>query len=216
MKKSEWVEYYIAVNGDKPSKQELETALNKGEYRVSGEEKKVYNLLYYLIVLVVAFLISYISLNSSSIFNNFDVKENGGFEISETTTLDDDAGEVSNEDEMEENESVDVDAILDGDFTSIAGKWQNKLASPWNQIIIDDDGLIYLPEAKEGWALRDIGLTSEGALTAKIQTGTFITIMPEGVGTHGGKNSDLERARIAVGERLTRFNDPEVFYRLEN
>ena len=46
-------------------------------------------------------------------------------------------------------------------------------------------------------------------------TGSYVNFFPAGVVVKGGEDSDSSKDRIAFGGTVTNYNDPYVFYRLD-
>lgn len=117
---------------------------------------------------------------------------------------------------------LDIIDILDGDFTSLAGTWRNSSDTRWHEIIIDESGIL-----QYGWGdfasypIEELQVVSGGFLygritTGKNGTGSSIAVIPAGVEVAGARNADENRDRIAIGDPLERYNDPQVFYRVED
>ncbi|MBL6504501.1 hypothetical protein JNE31_09020 [Streptococcus suis] len=120
-----------------------------------------------------------------------------------------------------ETSKIDFVELSNRNYSSISGKWASKSATDGEYLEIDENGLVYLPWSESlGLQIVDLKKIGSGWLSGYLSlqegvTGQMITIMPAGVENSDAKNSDSSKDRIAIGDRIERFNDPQVYYRVE-
>lgn len=125
-----------------------------------------------------------------------------------------------------EKRPIDMIALTSGkysgiaqDYSSIAGKWAS-LSTPEGQYLkIDEKGLAYLPwSPSNGMQISYIKSYSSylvGYLKGQNSYSMTISIIPAGFEVEGAENNNSSKDRIAIGDPLDRFNDPQVYYRVE-
>ena len=105
------------------------------------------------------------------------------------------------------------------DYSSIAGKWASLSTPEGKYLRIDENGVAYLPwSTSNGMQISYLDSYSNylvGYLEGQNSYSMTISIIPAGFKVDGADNNDISKDRIAIGEPLDRFNDPQVYYRVE-
>lgn len=127
---------------------------------------------------------------------------------------------------VKDKNGMNIDELARGDYSSIAGTW----GLPNNQglatrVRIDSDGTMYWDNSTtSGQTIHDVVKNSDGSglgvMGAEYDrqsapTGSYVNFFPAGVVVKGGEDSDSSKDRIAFGGTVTNYNDPYVFYRLD-
>lgn len=136
------------------------------------------------------------------------------------------------ESEMKESAKVDgenamnLDELEKDDYSSIAGTWvMPSVQGLATKVRITEDGTIYWDDSTTaGKKLHDVIKNSDGSglgisgveyTHQSAPTGSYVNFFPAGVVVKGGENSDSSKDRIAFGGSTMYYNDPYVFYRLD-
>ena len=102
---------------------------------------------------------------------------------------------------------IDTQAILHGDYSSIAGTWRNKLG---DEIVFNKNGLV------KGGQIHKAGISNEGIIGFDVRTGPTghgIDIYPIGI-TIKWVDSDLSKNRIIAGQTAPNSSE-QVFYKID-
>lgn len=102
---------------------------------------------------------------------------------------------------------LDSQAILQGDYSSIAGTWRNKLG---HEIVFNKNGLV------KGGQIHKAGISNEGIIGFDVRTGSTghgISIYPIGI-TIKWVDSDLSKNRIIAGQNAPNSSE-QVFYKID-
>ena len=102
---------------------------------------------------------------------------------------------------------IDTQAILNGDYSSIAGTWRNDLG---HEIVFNKNGLV------KGGQIRKAGISNEGIIGFDVSTGSTghgIDIYPIGI-TIKWVDSDLSKNRIIAGQTPPNSSE-QVFYKID-
>lgn len=116
---------------------------------------------------------------------------------------------------------IDIVDILEGDYKTLAGRWKNKSGNPrWSEITIDENGVLKNVNEDNGLPIGNVDVINGGYLHGHLMRnstleGTSVAIIPADVEVNGARNADENRDRIAIGDPLDRYNDPQVFYRVK-
>lgn len=116
--------------------------------------------------------------------------------------------------------SLDIDGLLAGDFSSIAGTWRN---AKGNELVFNATGL-----DEPGLEMSDLRLSEEGYLSAGVSTptvgGFILAIVPIGVdipaflrsGVSDADLTDQSQVRIVGGNGLVsaEYSKQEAYYRV--
>ena len=104
-------------------------------------------------------------------------------------------------------QEIDTQAILQGDYSSIAGTWWNELG---HEIVFSKNGLV------ERGQIRKTDISNEGIISFDVRTGTTgygISIYPIGI-TIKWVDSDLSKNRIIAGQNAPDRSE-QVFYKTD-
>jgi len=104
-------------------------------------------------------------------------------------------------------QEIDTQAILQGDYSSIAGTWRNELG---HEIVFSKNGLV------ERGQIRKTDISNEGIISFDVRTGTTgygISIYPIGI-TIKWVDSDLSKNRIIAGQNAPDRSE-QVFYKTD-
>lgn len=104
-------------------------------------------------------------------------------------------------------QEIDTQAILHGDYSSIAGTWRNKLG---HEIVFNKNGLV------KGGQIHKAGISNEGIIGFDVRTGPTghgIDIYPIGI-TIKWVDSDLSKNRIIAGQTPPNSSE-QVFYKTD-
>ena len=104
-------------------------------------------------------------------------------------------------------QEIDTQAILHGDYSSIAGTWRNKLG---HEIVFNKNGLV------KGGQIHKAGISNEGIIGFDVRTGPTghgIDIYPVGI-TIKWVDSDLSKNRIIAGQTPPNSSE-QVFYKID-
>ena len=104
-------------------------------------------------------------------------------------------------------QEIDTQAILHGDYSSIAGTWRNELG---HEIVFNKNGLV------KGGQIYKAGVSNGGIIGFDVRTGPTghgISIYPIGV-TIKWVDSDLSQNRIIAGQTAPN-SSKQVFYKID-
>lgn len=104
-------------------------------------------------------------------------------------------------------QEMDTQAILHGDYSSIAGTWRNELG---HEIVFNKNGLV------KGGQISKAGISNEGVIGFDVRTGPTgygIDIYPIGI-TIKWIDSDLSKNRIIAGQNAPN-SSKQVFYKTD-
>ena len=104
-------------------------------------------------------------------------------------------------------QEIDTQAILHGDYSSIAGTWRNELG---HEIVFSKNGLV------ERGQIRKTDISNEGIISFDVRTGPTgygISIYPIGI-TIKWVDSDLSKNRIIAGQNAPNLSE-QVFYKTD-
>lgn len=104
-------------------------------------------------------------------------------------------------------QEIDTQAILHGDYSSIAGTWRNELGY---EIVFNKNGLT------KGGQISKAGISNEGVIGCDVRTGPTgygIDIYPIGI-TIKWVDSDLSKNRIIAGQNPPNSSE-QVFYKTD-
>ena len=104
-------------------------------------------------------------------------------------------------------QEIDTQAILQGDYSSIAGTWRNELG---HEIVFSKNGLV------ERGQIRKTDISNEGIISFDVRTGTTgygISIYPIGI-TIKWVDSDLSKNRLIAGQAAPTSSE-QVFYKVD-
>ena len=104
-------------------------------------------------------------------------------------------------------QEIDTQAILHGDYSSIAGTWRNELGY---EIVFNKNGLT------KGGQISKAGVSNEGVIGFDVRTGPTgygIDIYPIGI-TIKWVDSDLSKNRIIAGQSAPNSSE-QVFYKID-
>ena len=126
-----------------------------------------------------------------------------------TTTTEEKHTENTTQEKHTENttQEIDTQAILKGNFSSIAGTWRNELG---HEIVFNKNGLI------KGGQIAQSGMGSDGHIGFSVSsgpTGYGIDIYPIGI-TIKWVDSDLSKNRIIAGQNPPNSSE-QVFYKTD-
>lgn len=121
---------------------------------------------------------------------------------------------------------IRIDELAKGDYSSIVGTWvMPNVQGLATKVRIDENGIMYWDNSTTaGKKIHDVlknsdnsalGIVGEEYNHQSAPTGSYINFFPAGVVVKGGENSDSSKDRIAFGNSTTYYNDPYVFYRLD-
>ena len=122
--------------------------------------------------------------------------------------------------------TMNLDELEKDDYSSIAGTWvMPRVQGLATKVRITEDGTMYWDNSTTaGKKLHDIvknsdgsglGISGEEYTRQSAPTGSYVNFFPAGVVVKGGENSDSSKDRIAFGGSTMYYNDPYVFYRLD-
>ena len=104
-------------------------------------------------------------------------------------------------------QEIDTQAILHGDYSSIAGTWRNELG---HEIVFNKNGLI------KGGQIYKSGIGSDGHIDFSVSsgpTGYGMSVYPIGI-TIKWVDSDLSKNRIIAGQNAPNSSE-QVFYKID-
>ena len=104
-------------------------------------------------------------------------------------------------------QEIDTQAILHGDYSSIAGTWRNKLG---HEIVFNKNGLV------KGGQINRGGISTDGVIGFDVRTGPTgygMGIYPIGI-TIKWVDSDLSKNRITAGQ-VPPSSSEQVFYKID-
>ena len=104
-------------------------------------------------------------------------------------------------------QEIDTQAILHGDYSSIAGTWRNELG---HEIVFNKNGLV------KGGQIYKSGIGSDGQIGFSVSTGPTgygMSVYPIGV-TIKWVDSDLSKNRIIAGQTAPN-SSKQVFYKID-
>lgn len=104
-------------------------------------------------------------------------------------------------------QEIDTQAILHGDYSSIAGTWRNKLG---HEIVFNKNGLV------KGGQINRGGISTDGVIGFDVRTGPTgygMGIYPIGI-TIKWVDSDLSKNRITAGQ-VPPSSSEQVFYKTD-
>lgn len=104
-------------------------------------------------------------------------------------------------------QEIDIQAILHGDYSSIAGTWRNKLG---HEIVFNKNGLV------KGGQINRGGISTDGVIGFDVRTGPTgygMGIYPIGI-TIKWVDSDLSKNRITAGQ-VPPSSSEQVFYKTD-
>lgn len=98
-------------------------------------------------------------------------------EVKKTTASSSEAKEKEHKEEKKEVKKMDLEAIANGDYSSIAGVWQDDKG---NKLVFNDKGLVSQELEGYGASLTDYGTASEGIYGGR-DGGFLLEYIPAGV-----------------------------------
>ena len=104
-------------------------------------------------------------------------------------------------------QEIDTQAIIHGDYSSIAGTWRNELGQ---EIVFNKNGLI------KGGQIHKSGIGSDGHIDFSVSTGPTgygMSVYPIGI-TIKWVDSDLSKNRIIAGQNAPNRSE-QVFYKID-
>ena len=104
-------------------------------------------------------------------------------------------------------QEIDTQAILHGDYSSVAGTWRNELG---HEIVFNKNGLI------KGGQIHKSGIGSDGHIDFSVSTGPTgygMSVYPIGI-TIKWVDSDLSKNRIIAGQNAPNRSE-QVFYKID-
>lgn len=117
--------------------------------------------------------------------------------------------------------TMNLEELSEGNLSSIVGTWKNKYGYTFE---IEESGYLYRGDSL-GYPLQDITVSSDGSatgfmnrnLTAGMTPNTtdYVTFIPAGISISGGENADITKDRIGLSGTIAGYNDPQVYYRVE-
>lgn len=126
-----------------------------------------------------------------------------------TTPTEEKHTENTTEEKHTENttQEIDTQAILHGDYSSIAGTWRNETGY---ELVFNKNGLV------KGGQISKAGISNEGVIGLDVRTGPTgygISIYPIGI-TIKWVDSDLSKNRIIAGQNAPNRSE-QVFYKTD-
>ena len=104
-------------------------------------------------------------------------------------------------------QEIDTQAILHGDYSSVAGTWRNELG---HEIVFNKNGLV------KGGQIYKSGIGSDGQIGFSVSTGPTgygMSVYPIGI-TIKWVDSDLSKNRIIAGQTAPNSSE-QVFYKID-
>ena len=98
-------------------------------------------------------------------------------EVKKTVASSSEAKETEHKEEKKEVKKIDLEAIANGDYSSIAGVWQDDKG---NKLVFNDKGLVSQELEGYGASLTDYGTASEGIYGGR-DGGFLLEYIPAGV-----------------------------------
>lgn len=98
-------------------------------------------------------------------------------EVKKTVASSSEAKEKEHKEEKKEVKKIDLEAIANGDYSSIAGVWQDDKG---NKLVFNDKGLVSQELEGYGASLTDYGTASEGVYGGR-DGGFLLEYIPAGV-----------------------------------
>ena len=137
---------------------------------------------------------------------------------SEVKKTDASSSEVKEKEEKKEVKKMDLEAIANGDYSSIAGVWQDDKG---NKLVFNDKGLVSQELEGYGASLTDYGTASEGIYGGR-DGGFLLEYIPAGV-TIGDQvddqgqvvfkdTSDTSKNRLWSGVGIASFGEQGSIY----
>lgn len=137
---------------------------------------------------------------------------------SEVKKTDASSSEVKEKEEKKEVKKMDLEAIANGDYSSIAGVWQDDKG---NKLVFNDKGLVSQELEGYGASLTDYGTASEGIYGGR-DGGFLLEYIPAGV-TIGDQvddqgqvvfkdTSDASKNRLWSGVGIASFGEQGSIY----
>ena len=137
---------------------------------------------------------------------------------SEVKKTDASSSEVKEKEEKKEVKKMDLEAIANGDYSSIAGVWQDDKG---NKLVFNDKGLVSQELESYGASLTDYGTASEGIYGGR-DGGFLLEYIPAGV-TIGDQvddqgqvvfkdTSDASKNRLWTGVGIASFGEQGSIY----
>ena len=137
---------------------------------------------------------------------------------SEVKKTDASSSEVKEKEEKREVKKMDLEAIANGDYSSIAGVWQDDKG---NKLVFNDKGLVSQELEGYGASLTDYGTASEGIYGGR-DGGFLLEYIPAGV-TIGDQvddqgqvvfkdTSDASKNRLWTGVGIASFGEQGSIY----
>lgn len=139
-------------------------------------------------------------------------------EVKKTVASSSEAKEKEHKEEKKEVKKMDLEAIANGDYSSIAGVWQDDKG---NKLVFNDKGLVSQELEGYGASLTDYGTASEGIYGGR-DGGFLLEYIPAGV-TIGDQvddqgqvvfrdSSDATKNRLWSGVGQASFAEQGSFY----
>lgn len=139
-------------------------------------------------------------------------------EVKKTVASSSEAKEKEHKEEKKEVKKIDLEAIANGDYSSIAGVWQDDKG---NKLVFNDKGLVSQELEGYGASLTDYGTASEGIYGGR-DGGFLLEYIPAGV-TIGDQvddqgqvvfkdTSDASKNRLWSGVGQASFAEHGSFY----
>ena len=113
---------------------------------------------------------------------------NASSEVKKTDASSSEAKDKEEKEEKKEVKKMDLEAIANGDYSSIAGVWQDDKG---NKLVFNDKGLVLQELEGYGASLTDYGTASEGIYGGR-DGGFLLEYIPAGV-TIGDQVDDQEQ-----------------------
>ena len=139
-------------------------------------------------------------------------------EVKKTTASSSEVKEKEKKEEKKEVKKMDLEAIANGDYSSIAGVWQDDKG---NKLVFNDKGLVSQELEGYGASLTDYGTASEGIYGGR-DGGFLLEYIPAGV-TIGDQvddqgqvvfkdTSDASKNRLWSGVGIASFGEQGSIY----
>ena len=122
------------------------------------------------------------------------------------------SAEASSEKTQEEKKAMDISALVNGDYSSVKGTWQNTAG---HQLVFNDKGLVSDSYELYGASLTDYG-TAAGGVYGGDTGGFLLEFIPKGIKLADRENfqdnSDANQDRLWTGVGLNSFDEQGQFY----
>ncbi|MBY4973775.1 hypothetical protein K6V43_10420 [Streptococcus suis] len=243
MIKKDWIAYFETVHGRKPSPQELKQAIADGEVSqeltMSKPPVKRFKWWFIPAALFIGIGLSFAihnhlqsNISSDTATNLQSVESSSSATETEQSSTIQTMGTVQETSTSTEEtqsatsmkvEAMDIEELMTGDFSSVEGEWSDNFEGHFS---IDSQGMIIQgalgsssnaipiiqPEKNNSaiWAVLDKGKSGTSA-----NQSDYIIFVPAGVTLVGQTTSDSSQDRIILGDYISQYNDPYVYYRVQ-